>query len=97
MQNEVDNIFLISADSDLVTTIEFVQNSFVDKHIRVCFPPCRKSADIIDTIGNVIYLKNNISKFHKAIMSDRVTNGINIATIPDEWIVYPFSNIPEVT
>ena len=38
---QTDTLILISADSDLVPTVEFIKEHFPEKLIKVCFPPCR--------------------------------------------------------
>ena len=88
--DKTDLIILISADSDLVPTIEYVKAHFTDKAIKVYFPPCRRSNDIIDILGHpVVFLDRNKLKFEKAVMTPTVGAGEHEVTIPKEWIYTP--------
>lgn len=86
--DKTDLIILISADSDLMPTIEYIKTNFSKKRLKVFFPPCRKSSDIFNAIKpNIVYLENNKLKFDKAIMPHTVTDGYSSVTIPTQWIV----------
>ncbi|GHT51069.1 hypothetical protein FACS189440_19570 [Bacteroidia bacterium] len=87
--NKTDVVILVSADSDLVPPLEFIQQNFPDKKVKVYFPPTGHSGDLNNNIvqnkGKVVKLEYNKSKFFNSIMSDTVTNGTKTSTIPDKW------------
>lgn len=87
--DKTDILILISADSDLVPTIEYISEHYPLKKIKVFFPPCRKSNDIMDTMGQkVTLLENpvNKKKFRKTVMPHSVSKGATTVTIPADWI-----------
>lgn len=87
--NKVDLLILITADSDLVPPLQFIQENFPDKIIKVYFPPHRNSADIFDRMGRkVVYLKNNKGKFEQSVLPDEVSfdDGSKL-NIPERWKV----------
>lgn len=89
--DKTDLIVLVSADSDLVPPIEYVLKNFPAKRVKVFFPPCRKSSDLMSIIKSrgekVVFLDTNELKFKKSIMGHTVTlpDG-NSVTIPVEWM-----------
>jgi uncharacterized LabA/DUF88 family protein len=88
--DKTDLIILISADSDLVPPLEYVLNNFTNKRVKVFFPPCRKSADLMSLMRlngeKVIFLDINELKFKKSKMPHTVTVGDNSVQIPTQWI-----------
>jgi Protein of unknown function DUF88. len=88
--DKTDLIILISADSDLVSPLEYVLKNFQQKRIKVFFPPERKSTDLMMLIrkqgGRVIFLDNNELKFKKSMMDHLVTVGNKSVQIPNEWL-----------
>ncbi len=88
--DKTDLIVLISADSDLVPPIEYVLKNFPKKRVKVFFPPCRKSTDLMSILKKngerVIFLDSNELKFKKSIMPHHVDIGGSIADIPPSWI-----------
>jgi hypothetical protein len=91
IQDKTDVLVLVSADSDLVPPIEFIQENFREKKVKVYFPPLAFCYDINDNIvrnkGHVIKLEDNEKKFFNSIMPDVVSNtdGSKSYTIPQEW------------
>jgi uncharacterized LabA/DUF88 family protein len=85
--NKTDLIVLISADSDLVPTIEYVLKNFPDKRIKIFFPPCRKSADLMRLIDKIVFLDSNKLKFEKSIMPYSISSTAGSVIIPNEWVV----------
>ena len=89
--NKTDILTLVTADSDLVPPIEFIQKNFSDKKVRVYFPPGSYCNDLRDNIcqnkGKIVLLKENKKKFFNSIMSDIVYNstGNNHISIPEKW------------
>ncbi len=45
-----DTIVLVSADSDLVPQLEFIQKHYPEKRIKVYFPPSNYSCDLKDNM-----------------------------------------------
>ena len=85
LNNEVDIIVLITADSDQVSTIKFVQKNFPHIKIKLYFPPDRKSNDLKSLFKQVVYLENHEEKFKNAIMPFEVKNDLKKYTRPLDW------------
>ena len=87
--NQTDILILVSADSDLVPPIEFIQKYHKDKKVRVYFPPANFSNDLKDNMirhkGKLILLINNKLKFANSVMPDTVTANGKTATKPEKW------------
>lgn len=83
--NAVDKIVLVTADSDLIPSIQAIKRQFSDKQIKIYFPPLRTSAELLNLCRPVVYLENNKNKFDNAVMEEIVTVGANTYTIPSEW------------
>ena len=88
--DEVDKLVLVTADSDLVPPLEFIQKNFKNKVARVYFPPSNFSNDLKDISPRrkVTLLGDNFRKFKNARMPNIVNkkDGTDSATIPDKWI-----------
>ena len=88
--NKTDLIVLVSADSDLIPPLEFVLKNFPEKRIKIFFPPCRKSTDLMTLMRKnkerVIFLDSNELKFRKSIMNHRVGLEGNVSQIPPSWV-----------
>ncbi len=91
VQDQTDIVVLVSADSDLLPPIEFIQQNYKEKKIRVYFPPTNFSKDISKNIqihkGKVVNLENNLNKFILAKMPDIVEDHETGKeyTIPTKW------------
>jgi len=83
--NLVDNIILITADSDQVPAIQAIKRQFPDKKVKVYFPPERSSTELLSLCNPVVYLGGNENKFINSVMSDLVTNSIKTYTRPISW------------
>ena len=87
--NKTDVVILVSADSDLVPPLEFVQKHFPNKRIKIYFPPTGFSSDLNNYLknrkGKVIKLEHNKIKFFNSIMPDVVTKNGKTYTIPEKW------------
>ena len=87
--NKTDTIALVSADSDLVPPLEFIQNNYPDKHIKVYFPPSNYSDDLKDNLlhhrSNPILMIKNKIRFLNAVMPDEVSSDGKKYTIPSKW------------
>ena len=87
--NATDTIVLVSADSDLVPPIEFIQQHYPEKRIKVYFPPSNYSSDLKDNLihhsSKPILMLRNERRFRDAIMPDIVTNGVKRYEIPEKW------------
>ena len=85
-----DTLVLVSADSDLVPPIEFITSNYTDKKVKLYFPPCRKSLDLLRSVGNkATALEKSKFKFENAVMEPTITSpdGRKSVTRPAEWIV----------
>jgi uncharacterized LabA/DUF88 family protein len=89
--DKVDKLVLVTADSNLVPPLEFIQKNFKDKVARVYFPPSNFSNDLKRTSprGKVTLLKDNFRKFENAKMENIVykADGKDSASIPAKWII----------
>ncbi len=97
--NATDTIVLVSADSDLVPPLEFIQKQYPEKRIKVYFPPSNFSCDLKDRsalpLGSSKNLMHHSSKpvimyknerrFLDAIMPDVVTDGTKRYEVPEKW------------
>lgn len=87
--DKTDILVLVSADSDLVPPIEFIQSNHHNKKVKVYFPPANFSNDLKDNIirhkGKPILLERNKIKFENSIMPERIDINGKIVTIPDKW------------
>jgi uncharacterized LabA/DUF88 family protein len=87
--DKTDIIILVSADSDLVPPLEFIQKHFPSKRIKVHFPPSGFSSDLNNHVkrskGKVIKLEHNKVKFFNSIMPDNVTKDGRAYSIPEKW------------
>jgi uncharacterized LabA/DUF88 family protein len=84
--DQCDISVLISADSDLIPPINFI-NELKPKHkIFVYFPPSRFSYDLKQKASNVISLENHELKFKDCVFPDEVylPNGYPLKR-PDKW------------
>ena len=89
MENKMDTIALVSADSDLIPPLEYIQRLFPEKNIRVYFPPTNYSHDIRNLLqqrrSKPVLMKNNLPRFVKAMMPDIVTGAGKYYSIPTKW------------
>ena len=87
-ENRVDVISLVSADSDLIPSIELIQKIFPNILIRVYFPPSNYSYHFYKKIRKgkdmLIQLEKNFPNFIKSKMPDIVTDGVKSYTIPEK-------------
>ena len=89
IQNKTDKIALVSADSDLIPPIEFIQRQYPQIGIKVYFPPSNYSSDLKDSMLHhrskpVLMIKNR-RRFENAIMPDIVEKDGKKYTIPQKW------------
>ena len=89
MENRTDIIVLVSGDSDLLPPLEFIQQKYPQKKIRVYFPPTVLSVDLKNNVkhhhGKIVFLENNYNKFVDSIMPDIVTKDGKTYRIPEKW------------
>ena len=70
--NRCDISILISADSDLIPPINFI-NEYKPQHkILIYFPPNRFSYDLKNKASNVIKLENHEEKFINSLLPDEI-------------------------
>lgn len=89
INDKVDTLVLVSADSDLIPPLESISRTFPNKTIKVYFPPSRYSRDIKDFLylqrKKPVLLEKNIKRFENAIMPDVVEKNEKKYTIPEKW------------
>ena len=88
-KSNVDAIILVSADSDLITPIEFIKTDHPDIKIKVFFPPNSFSKEISATVKSfkqkITLLKKHKTRFNNSVMPDTVTKNGTSYTIPEKW------------
>jgi hypothetical protein len=85
INNEVDIAILVTADSDQVSTIKFIQKNFPHIKLKLYFPPDRKSNELKSLFKQVVYLENHGDKFKISKMPSEVRNATKIYTKPADW------------
>jgi uncharacterized LabA/DUF88 family protein len=87
--NNVDTLVLVSADSDMIPPLQFINENYPAKKIRVYFPPTVFSIDIKNKVkqnnGKIVFLDVNFNKFENSVMPDVVNKEGKTYTIPDKW------------
>ena len=87
--DKTDTIALVSADSDLVPPLEFIQKQYPQKGIKVYFPPSNYSSDLKDNLlhhrSKPVLMNKNRLRFLNAIMPDVVEKDGKRYTIPEKW------------
>ncbi|WP_264511021.1 NYN domain-containing protein [Flavobacterium sp. N1719] len=85
MDNQVDVIVLVTADSDQVSTVKFIQKKFPHIKIKLYFPPNRASNELKSLFKQVVYLEKHEDKFKNAKMTFEVKNEKKTFTRPADW------------
>lgn len=89
VEDKTDTVALVSADSDLIPPLDYIQRLYPQKNIKVYFPPTNYSYDIKDKLlqhrSKPVMMKNNLPRFLKSIMDDVVTIGDKSFRIPEKW------------
>lgn len=88
--DNTDTLVLVSADSDLVPPLEFIQRYFKNKKLKVYFPPSDSCRDLSDNLkrhgGKPSLMEKNEARFREAIMPDKVSVGTSVNyEIPEKW------------
>ena len=90
--DKTDSLVLVSADSDLIPPLEFIQRYFKEKKLKVYFPPSDLCRDLTDNLkrhgGKPSLLDKNEKRFANAIMPDEVKKGALKYTIPEKWKLF---------
>lgn len=86
--DNTDVVVLVSADSDLLPPLEFIQQN-TKKRVKVYFPPSRYSDELKDNMlhhsSKPVLLRKNKKRFENAIMPDIVELGNKKYTKPEKW------------
>ena len=89
VEDKTDVVVLVSGDSDLLPPLEFIQQKYPKKKVRVYFPPTIFSLDLKKHIklrnGKIVFLENNFNKFSASVMPDTVTKNGKTYSIPGKW------------
>ena len=83
-EQKVNMVYLITADSDQVPTMQMIKNKFADKSFVVLFPPKNNSQEI-QQITRVHHLNDHEQKFKESVMPTELTDGVKKYTKPKEW------------
>ena len=87
--DKTDTIALVSADSDLVPPVEFIQKHYPQKVIKIYFPPSNYSSDLKDNLlhhrSKPVLLLKNKKRFESSVMHNIVQNELKKYTIPEKW------------
>ena len=88
IMNKTDVVVLVSADSDLLPPLEFIQKN-TQKRVRVYFPPSRYSDELKDNMlhhsSKPVLLRKNKRRFEDALMPKVVEVGEKVYTKPEKW------------
>lgn len=86
---KTDKVALVSADSDLIPPLEFIQKQYKNIGVKVYFPPSNYSYDIKDNLihhrSKPVLMVNNERRFKNAIMNFEVEKDGRKYTIPEKW------------
>ena len=89
VRDNTDTIILVSADSDLIPPIDFINKQYKNKKVRVYFPPSCLSNDIKHNMtahnAKVTFMEKSIRFFQNSIMPDIVSLDGKSYTIPEKW------------
>lgn len=88
VNDKCDISILVSADSDLIPPIEFIQEYTPTHKIFVYFPPKRFSNDLINKSNGYIKLERHEEKFLKSMLPDEIIHPSSQYRIkrPEKWI-----------
>lgn len=85
LDKNVDIIVLITADSDQVSTIKFINQKFPHIKTKLYFPPDRKSNELKGLFKTFVLLENHEDKFKNSKMTFEVKNDKKTYTRPTSW------------
>lgn len=87
--DKTDTVALVSAGSDLVPPLEFIQRTYPEKAIKVYFPPSNYSCDLKDNLihhrSKPVLLSKNKRRFLNAVMPEVVERDGKRYVIPEKW------------
>ena len=73
-----DTIVLVSADSDLVPPLEFIQKQYPEKRIKVYFPPSNFSCDLKDNLIKTLRSARKMAPCKYCKIKGRIDDGTEI-------------------
>jgi len=85
LNDEVDLLVLVSADSDQIPALQAIHARFPQKTVKVYFPPERYSTEIFQLAKPVVFLNENEGKYKKSVMPPAVAGGNKLYTRPPGW------------
>ncbi|NIG53578.1 NYN domain-containing protein [Chitinophaga sp. Cy-1792] len=85
IDESVDVVVIVTADSDQLSTIKVLKEKFPKVKVRLYFPPNRTSMKLKSMIKPVVHLENHEDKFKSAIMPAEVRNEKKKYTRPSDW------------
>ena len=88
-RNNTDSLVLVSADSDLVPPLSYIQQYHKDKKVKVYFPPSDTCRDLTNHLkrngGKPTLLQLNERRFQESLMPDTVQVDDKTVSIPKKW------------
>ena len=81
-----DITIIVSADSDIIPSVELIREINPEHKIYVYFPPLRHSVSLSNACDSERKLSNFKARFNQSMLSDRVTllNG-TVIDRPNKW------------
>ncbi|MEJ7611878.1 MAG: NYN domain-containing protein [Ferruginibacter sp.] len=83
-EDNVDLVYIITADSDQIPTMQLIKNKFPGKVFKVLFPPLTSSHEILQ-ITKVHHLNDHEQKFKESMMPGEVVKDGKKYTRPPGW------------
>ena len=85
VNDSVDTLVLISADSDQIPTIQMIKAKYPQKKVKVYFPPKRDSYELTALCKPIVFLEDHEAKFKNAMMPSTVVKDEKTYTKPLSW------------
>jgi uncharacterized LabA/DUF88 family protein len=85
VNDQVDTLVLVSADSDQVPTLEVIKSKYPNKKVKAYFPPMRNSYELTSLCKPVVFLELHEEKFKRAIMPNELEKEGKKYTKPQTW------------
>ena len=81
-----DITIVVSADSDMIPSVEIIKNFAPEHPVHVFVPPTQKTYALASKCDNVVWLEHYKARFVQSALPDEVTlpNGHKL-TRPDNW------------
>lgn len=86
-KNRCDITIIVSADSDMIPSIELIREISTAHKIYVYFPPLRHSVSLSNSCDSVRKLSDFKARFNQSMLPDSVhlLDGVTIIRRPENW------------